>query len=144
MRNVSERTLRAWNFTARRSPEKEWTNFHTWRILTHPVSALFPPQLPMFSGGGKVTFPEWFGALLTDVTAHNNVYIISRIGSDKLQSLYEQGAEPCLEAILNLQQPPSERWRQLCVQIEAETNPEKVLELCDEVNRLLDEKEQKQ
>jgi len=36
-----------------------------------------------------------------------------------------------------------ERWRKLCEQAAVEQDPEKLLELADEINRLLDEKEQR-
>lgn len=40
-----------------------------------------------------------------------------------------------------MQSEPDELWRKLCVQAEGEVNPEKLLELTKEMNRLLDEKE---
>jgi hypothetical protein len=42
-----------------------------------------------------------------------------------------------------LQGEKRERWEQLCKQAADEQDPEKLMELVDEINRLLDEKEQR-
>lgn len=36
-----------------------------------------------------------------------------------------------------------ERWRELCEQAETEQDPKKLVELAEEINRLLEEKEQR-
>ena len=36
-----------------------------------------------------------------------------------------------------------ERWRELCQRAEKEQDPQKLLELTEEINRLLEEKEQR-
>ena len=42
-----------------------------------------------------------------------------------------------------MQGPTRERWQELCAQAAEEQDPEKLLELVKEINRLLEEKEQR-
>ncbi len=42
-----------------------------------------------------------------------------------------------------MQGPQKERWMELCAQAAVEKNPDKMLELVREINRLLEEKERR-
>ena len=92
-----------------------------------------------------MTFQEWFRALLNDATASNRAHIIARLGAMGLKPFYEGGSEPSVDTILKLKEGQDpELWRVLCEQIKVENDPAKILELCQQVDRLLEEKQQRQ
>ena len=76
--------------------------------------------------------------------------IESRVHSKGLIALefHEQRARTCdntrrPEVLTSMQGATKELWKQLCEQAATEQNPERLMDLVNEINRLLDEKQER-
>jgi len=76
--------------------------------------------------------------------------IESRVHSKALIALecHEQRARTCdntrrPEVLTSMQGATKELWKQLCEQAATEQNPERLMDLVNEINRLLDEKQER-
>jgi hypothetical protein len=47
-----------------------------------------------------MTFQFWFHVLLSDAASRNRSHVVARLGQQVLRQLYDQGAQPSIEAIL--------------------------------------------
>ena len=94
-----------------------------------------------------MTLPEWFRVLLQEAAASNRSHIIARMGPVGLKWFYDDGLKPSIHAILEHKghtATPTERWQERCEQVQVEKDPSKMLQLTDELARLLEAKERQQ
>ena len=62
------------------------------------------------------------------------------------ETIYRLGGFCCINRKLGeylMQGPTKELWKQLCEQAAIEQNPERLMDLVNEINRLLDEKQER-
>jgi hypothetical protein len=87
-------------------------------------------------------YPEWFRTLLIDAAAVKQAHVVASLGPINLRRLYDEGLAPSIEAILR-HLDNEERWRKLCQQIQVESDPARMVELCRELDLLREQREKR-